>query len=684
MLKRLAKNKARKYKRKIITSILVAVGPFLLIGLAAGALIGMAGTFMEYLGSNNISILTSEVIDQFSDEDLKEMGLTKSVLKKIVSYEADSYRSESITFNIGVKVNQSSYTEDDLRDLILPDNFWQIASGNKEKTKIVSNSGTVSKERSGEFVSFLGESKQMHEYFKMAAVTYGIDIKLLKAFGYVESRFNPNSVSHVGAQGVMQLMPATARMLNVSNPFDPLENIMGGAKYIAYLLNRFDNNMQLAITAYNMGEGTVGGNRQYYNDNIISYTRKVYDAYENGNKNATENDITGSSLSSEVFVKYIYDGAEETSAYKLPWQFVYAAAVVENTKNTDNLTNGNNYNIISTSLVNKIGNEFSSVYSTTGTDYYASNQRSYSYAELLAGNHIKRADGDILIPQVRYNSISTYLYDYTFSYDEAGKKTVTQSFDKNKFISRLGRIGIQKDEIEWLLLVLQQTPNGAEIAEEIASAMDMELNIDYEDGGFGNDISGDVIWADPDSKMIPGAEYAPGGLLVPVFYQTIGKWTTLPIFGGTFASSGCGPTSLSMILSYEKGYLITPEDVWKWNRSLSSPFSGNGMPWSMPAAIAKAYGLTCSENVSITVDGLKKILDTGHPVLISMKPGTFTRGGHIMVLRGYRIVDGKTKFYVNDPNSSTSGYRTQGPYYTYREWPATLVVNECKKAWLIK
>lgn len=89
-----------------------------------------------------------------------------------------------------------------------------------------------------------------------SALRHGIDPALMKAMMHTESGFNPNARSPVGAQGLMQLMPATARRFGVANAWDPSQNIEGAAKYIKYLTVRFSN-LQHAIAGYNAGEGNV-------------------------------------------------------------------------------------------------------------------------------------------------------------------------------------------------------------------------------------------------------------------------------------------------------------------------------------------------------------------------------------------------------------------------------------------
>lgn len=100
-------------------------------------------------------------------------------------------------------------------------------------------------------------SQSLDDIFQRAAQKYDVPVSLLKAIGKAESNFNANAVSGAGAQGVMQLMPATAKSLGVTDSFDAEQNIMGGAKYIKQMLDRYDGNVKLALAAYNAGSGNV-------------------------------------------------------------------------------------------------------------------------------------------------------------------------------------------------------------------------------------------------------------------------------------------------------------------------------------------------------------------------------------------------------------------------------------------
>lgn len=104
--------------------------------------------------------------------------------------------------------------------------------------------------------SFTNYDDVIHE----AAKRNGLSFSLLKALIHVESYFNPKAVSKKGALGLTQIMPQNLEMLDIGDPFDPWQNIMGGARYLKDMLHRFDNRLPLALAAYNAGPSAV----EYY------------------------------------------------------------------------------------------------------------------------------------------------------------------------------------------------------------------------------------------------------------------------------------------------------------------------------------------------------------------------------------------------------------------------------------
>jgi soluble lytic murein transglycosylase-like protein len=114
---------------------------------------------------------------------------------------------------------------------------------------------------------------------------YQVDFALIKAMIRTESGFNPLATSRKGAKGLMQLMPETALRMNVSNVFNPKENIEGGVRYFKYLLSVFNNDLRLSLAAYNAGENLVSQLRSIppYRE-TVDYVRKVLTYYQTYNQ----------------------------------------------------------------------------------------------------------------------------------------------------------------------------------------------------------------------------------------------------------------------------------------------------------------------------------------------------------------------------------------------------------------
>ena len=128
-------------------------------------------------------------------------------------------------------------------------------------------------------------SSDLRRLVQEISLEHGVDPKLVDSLVRVESAYNPKAVSRKGAMGLMQLMPQTAKRLRVANPYDPESNIRGGVREFARLIERYSGNLQLALAAYNAGEGAVARyrgippyseTRNYVSKIMTLYTGRPY------------------------------------------------------------------------------------------------------------------------------------------------------------------------------------------------------------------------------------------------------------------------------------------------------------------------------------------------------------------------------------------------------------------------
>ena len=139
-------------------------------------------------------------------------------------------------------------------------------------------------------------------------------------------------------------------------------------------------------------------------------------------------------------------------------------------------------------------------------------------------------------------------------------------------------------------------------------------------------------------------------------------------YGSTIASAGCGPTSMAMVLTYLTGTTVDPVETANWSLNNGGRCPGNGTYWSFFPKISKAYGIEC-EQMGVSQSNIVSNLQAGKPIIMSMRPGHFTNGGHFIVLRGLTS-DGKV--IVADPNSETRSNQT---------WDISVFLNEGKGMW---
>ncbi len=174
--------------------------------------------------------------------------------------------------------------------------YW---SSTEHRFKPVPTSGAViraARSAASEVNTYLDGRAQSHQILNrafsqedidaaiaQAAARHNVDPSLVRSVVKVESDFNPNAVSRKGAMGLMQLMPSTARSLNVSNPFDPVQNVDAGVRHLRALLDNYRGNVSLSLAAYNAGTGAVSRSagvprfRETQN-----YVRRITNLYNSG------------------------------------------------------------------------------------------------------------------------------------------------------------------------------------------------------------------------------------------------------------------------------------------------------------------------------------------------------------------------------------------------------------------
>lgn len=190
--------------------------------------------------------------------------------------------------------------------------YWSVT---QHRFKPVPTSGAVmraARSAASEVNTYLDGRAQAHQTLNRAftqedidaaindaAARHNVDPSLVRSVVKVESNFNPNAVSRKGAMGLMQLMPSTARSLNVSNPFDPVQNVDAGVRHLRKLLDSYGGNVRLSLAAYNAGSGAVARSAgvPHFRE-TQNYVRRITTLYDGGG--AAGSSIFGGSVNNPV------------------------------------------------------------------------------------------------------------------------------------------------------------------------------------------------------------------------------------------------------------------------------------------------------------------------------------------------------------------------------------------------
>lgn len=426
-------------------------------------------------------------------------------------------------------------------------------------------------------------------YFQEAAQSYGVPVALLKAMGKTESNFNQSAVSSAGAIGVMQLMPGTAASLGV-DPYDARQNIMGGAKYIAGNLEQFkgySNGLELAIAAYNAGPGAVikyGYQIPPYKE-TQNYVKKVLgyltiEERKNGNNEGTETD-------------------EDLSE---PYQQLKTAV----TEHVDSF--------FSWSVTDKKEREIME------SVYYQILESGKQEIDQTTYEKLK-ADGENVVKETV--PVMKQTVEYTLAL-LLSSQPVSGSGYEYKYVT-------SQSTFELVLKVLKVMDEG------VSALKDAFFSLfswkDFVTGG-GEDIyvsnidaSGDIFTYDTVGKGVKKVVY---------FNQTEEPWGSMPYGTSTIGAAGCGPTSMSIVISTLTGKIVNPQTTCAFSMNNGEYVPGAGTAHSFIGNAASNWGLTCERVGKDRMDYVVQSLKEGKMVVEICEAYTITGSGsgHFIVLTG--------------------------------------------------
>lgn len=426
-------------------------------------------------------------------------------------------------------------------------------------------------------------------YFQEAAQSYGVPVALLKAMGKTESNFNQSAVSSAGAIGVMQLMPGTAASLGV-DPYDARQNIMGGAKYIAGNLEQFkgySNGLELAIAAYNAGPGAVikyGYQIPPYKE-TQNYVKKVLgyltiEERKNGNNEGTETD-------------------EDLSE---PYQQLKTAV----TEHVDRF--------FSWSVTDKKEREIME------SVYYQILESGKQEIDQTTYEKLK-ADGENVVKETV--PVMKQTVEYTLAL-LLSSQPVSGSGYEYKYVT-------SQSTFELVLKVLKVMDEG------VSALKDAFFSLfswkDFVTGGGEDtyvsniDASGDIFTYDTVGKGVKKVVY---------FNQTEEPWGSMPYGTSTIGAAGCGPTSMSIVISTLTGKIVNPQTTCVFSMNNGEYVPGAGTAHSFIGNAASNWGLTCERVGKDRMDYVVQSLKEGKMVVEICEAYTITGSGsgHFIVLTG--------------------------------------------------
>lgn len=575
---------------KILGAVFAAILLFLFI------IVNFIGILLSYLGFMDADTFANQAQSQ-------ELNSIRSRIELIL--EEETYRNEILSIisqerDVKLQEIQADWSAN------YPDHTLEIVD--EYETKLKDNLeyylGIFLLEQWDESTqkSFLGYSGSLNSnlqtsltspydaYFEEAANTYNVPVALLLAMGQVESGFDPNVVSGAGAIGIMQLMPGTAASLGVENPYDPRQNIMGGAKYVAQLIEQFrdfPNALELVIAGYNAGPQAVVN---------AGYQVPAYTETKNHVRKVMEY-LTVTDLDRD-----------------------------EQEQDTESLENS--YTLLKTAVQDHVSRFFS--WSNTGVEETTQKQSVYylntegarveiskeTYEELKeSGQNVTSEETEVPVKRA----------EYTLALLLNSQLSGTATGYEYKYV-------LDQPTFELVIRVLQVMQDGVDALKDaffsLFSWTDFVTGGNIEDSYVGNiDATGDVIHYDTVGNGVKEVVY---------FNQLEEPWASLPYASSTVANSGCGPTSMAIVISTLTGKNVTPEMTKSFAEDNGEYVQGQGTSHSFIGNAAAHWGLTCERVGKDRMDDVVQALKEGKMVVEICEAYTITGGssGHFIVLTG--------------------------------------------------
>lgn len=407
-------------------------------------------------------------------------------------------------------------------------------------------------------------------YFEEAARTYNVPVALLIAMAKVESEFNPNAVSGAGAIGIMQLMPATAAGLGVSDPYDPRQNIMGGAKYIAQNIEQFKNHsngLELAIAAYNAGPNAV-----------VDYGYQIPPYPE-----------------TQAYVQKVLGYVEIQDRRTAP-------SVSQDTGQPDEGL-GKSYEILKEAVEKNVERFFS--WSVTDERETESTQTVYCHQTEEGRKEIDKAAYEQLLAEggnvwEESRTVQAKRIEYTLALMLNAQLTNVGGGYQYKFVTN-------ETVFNLVIKLLKLMQDGIDAVKNGFFTLFRWTDFitggsSGEDSYIGNiDASGDIITYDTVANCQKRVVY---------YNQGEEPWANMGYGTSTIGGAGCGPTSMAIVISTLTGQTVNPQMTCAYSIANGEYVSGVGTAHSFPTNAAHHWGLTCErvgkDRMGYVVQSLKE------------------------------------------------------------------------------